>query len=307
MTSGPLTFSTYSGLSDLDRIRSMVSSCWQTLGVNTQLHIGNLGWRLASVDLTEPYEGIGIWSNDEGRVVALALVYDLFPVDLLIDPQVNPGEELTHALLDWTESRWRSAVPAGSSTRRLRVGCLESDAFRRAVLDRRGYAMAERSYLRFACRIADHSAVASLPEGLRLQALQIPDDLGRLKSLHNTVFDAPLLTGEDCERIASVPWYRQELCCLVENPAGEPVSFALGWIDALGRALEFEPVGCHPDWRRKGITGALLHEIMRRAGRAGAVVASVTARADNQDTIAFYHAAGFRNHMTEFVFVEPSL
>jgi GNAT superfamily N-acetyltransferase len=307
MTSGSLTFSTYSGLSDLDRIRSMVASCWQRLGVNTQLHIGNLGWRLASVDLTGPYEGIGIWSNDEGRVVALALVYDLFPVDLLIDPQVNPGEELTHVLLDWTESRWRSAVPAGPAARRLCVGCLESDALRRAVLERRGYAIAERSYLRFACPIADLSVAANLPEGLCLRALKVPQDVARLVALHNAVFDAPLLTGEDCERIFAAPWYRQKLCCLVEGPAGEPVSFALGWIDALGRALEFEPVGCHPDWRRKGITGALLHEIMRRAGMAGAVMASVTARADNQDTIAFYHAAGFRNHMTEYVFVESSL
>jgi len=281
---------------------AMIASSWRRAGVGTQTHVGNLAWRLASVDLTKPYDDIGLWSNSDGRVVAIALVYDSYPIDLLIDPDLDDMAELLDAMLDWTEARWRADIAAGRPAGPLRVGCFDTDELRGAVLRRRGYALGGRGYIRFVRETHAAGAPARLPDGLRACAIDRSADVGHVVDLHNTIFDSPVLGADDFRRVIGAPWYRPELGCVVEDGSGEAVAFALGWIDPVGGALEFEPVGCLSAWRRRGITRALLHEIIRRAASQGATMATVTARSNNAETIAFYRATGFESRASESEF-----
>ena len=45
------------------------------------------------------------------------------------------------------------------------------------------------------------------------------------------------------------------------------------WLDAENRVGEFEPVGCHPDYRQRGLTRAAMFEAMRRLRLLGAEAA----------------------------------
>ncbi|MGH9062330.1 MAG: GNAT family N-acetyltransferase, partial [Acidimicrobiales bacterium] len=65
--------------------------------------------------------------------------------------------------------------------------------------------------------------------------------------------------------------YRGDLHVLVEAPDGTMAASAIMWLDEANRTAEFEPVGTHSDYRRRGLGRAMLLHGMRRARAAGAV------------------------------------
>lgn len=64
--------------------------------------------------------------------------------------------------------------------------------------------------------------------------------------------------------------YRDDLHVLVAAPDGTLAATAIIWIDPVSRTAEFEPVGTHPAYRRKGLATALMWDGMHRARSAGA-------------------------------------
>ena len=295
--------STYKGPIDLGAMTDAVSGTWRLLGADSQVHVGNMSWRLSGIDLERPSENIGIWRDASGRVVGLALIYDIFPIDIFLHAEATGRERLLDEMLDWTESRWAAAHADGGRRPPLRVGCLGTDMGRIASLTSRSYKRARKSYLRLTGRI-EPSAAPSLPSDLSMRVFRVPDDVASLVALHDRIFSHTQLSAERVTRSLAAPWCDRDLGLVVEHGKQGLIGFAFGWLDQASGALEFEPVACHPDWRRRGIGRALLEAIKGRALDRGARIASLTAPADNAGTIAFYHALGFQDHGGELEFVK---
>jgi len=86
-----------------------------------------------------------------------------------------------------------------------------------------------------------------------------------LDAWHPSTFTAAAMAG------VQAMWpYRDDLHVLVEAPDGTLVATAIMWFDPASRTAEFEPVGTHPAYRRRGLATALLRHGMRRARDAGA-------------------------------------
>ncbi len=64
------------------------------------------------------------------------------------------------------------------------------------------------------------------------------------------------------------------------------------WFDLVTRTGGFEPVGCHPEHRRRGLARALLCEGMRRLAALGATVAHVRSWWKGQGGTELYEAEG---------------
>lgn len=64
--------------------------------------------------------------------------------------------------------------------------------------------------------------------------------------------------------------YRADLHMVVVTEDGTPVASATIWLDEATGAAEFEPVGTHPDHRRKGVARAMLLHGMHTAKASGA-------------------------------------
>jgi GNAT superfamily N-acetyltransferase len=75
---------------------------------------------------------------------------------------------------------------------------------------------------------------------------------------------------EGFEGVRSMDSYRGDLHVLIEAPDGTMVASTIMWLDEANRTAEFEPVGTHRDYRRRGLGSALLLHGMRRAREAGA-------------------------------------
>jgi GNAT superfamily N-acetyltransferase len=90
--------------------------------------------------------------------------------------------------------------------------------------------------------------------------------------------------------------YRADLHVLIGAPDGTLAATAIIWLDETTRTAEFEPVGTHPDFRRRGLGTALqLHgmHLARAAGADRMLVACLGAPA-RPAARNMYYGVGFR-------------
>ncbi len=77
-------------------------------------------------------------------------------------------------------------------------------------------------------------------------------------------------------------------------PNGDFAAYCTIWFEPENRVALYEPVGCHPDYQRRGLGRAVLYEGMRRLRELGAMRAHVGSWLDNSAGAMLYRAAGFQ-------------
>jgi ribosomal protein S18 acetylase RimI-like enzyme len=94
---------------------------------------------------------------------------------------------------------------------------------------------------------------------------------------------------------------------VVETSEGRFAAYVLCWYDAENRAAEFEPVGTHPEHRRRGLASAVCRFALRRLRDEGAQTVVVYAGGRDEDAPArdLYESLGFRLHARELELRRP--
>jgi ribosomal protein S18 acetylase RimI-like enzyme len=137
-----------------------------------------------------------------------------------------------------------------------------------------------------------------VPAGFKLRALKGLAEVPAYVDLHRIAFGSENMTVEWRARSLAQPGYDPSLDLVVEAPDGRLAAFCIGWFNRTGRdglpAGQIEPLGVHPDFRRRGLSAALLAEEFRRMAGLGAQKVYVETD-DYPDRPAFlnYQAAGF--------------
>jgi ribosomal protein S18 acetylase RimI-like enzyme len=92
--------------------------------------------------------------------------------------------------------------------------------------------------------------------------------------------------------------YRRDLDCVLEAPDGTFAAYVLCWYDDANGVGEFEPVGTHQNYRRRGFGAAVCRYALRRLQEEGGREAIVfaTGRPDQRQANALYESVGFRVH-----------
>ena len=99
--------------------------------------------------------------------------------------------------------------------------------------------------------------------------------------------------------VQRVPLYRRDLDIVAVAPDGELAAFCTVWFDDVTRTAVFEPVGTHPNHQKRGLGKAVMNEGLRRAGRLGATLATVSSYSTGAH--ALYESMGF----TDVDILEP--
>ncbi|WP_459710580.1 GNAT family N-acetyltransferase [Actinophytocola sp. KF-1] len=134
-----------------------------------------------------------------------------------------------------------------------------------------------------------------LPDGFRFRTA---DDAGPAAAVqaHVDAWAPSPYTAASYDGVRRTAAYRGDLHVLVEAPDGVMAASTIMWFDAVNRTAEFEPVGTHPGYRRRGLGRAMLLHGMRLARAAGATHMTVACLGapGHPSARELYYGVGFR-------------
>lgn len=134
-----------------------------------------------------------------------------------------------------------------------------------------------------------------LPDGFRFRTADEAGPEAAVRA-HLDAWAPSTYTAESYRGVRQAAGYRGDLHVLVEAPDGTMASSTIMWLDEANRTVEFEPVGTHRDYRRRGLARAMLLHGMRLARAAGATHATVACLGapGHPQARGLYHGVGFR-------------
>jgi mycothiol synthase len=298
----------YAGPDDVELLQAFNAAAIATTGGCGYLHPGDIPHHLFSGNRWfHPAELCSVWEQD-GEVVGWSLVG---PRHRSFDAQVAPdrrGGELERAVLRHAEratvdamSRHRAspARPAGGPREELTGEVDAGDHDRRRLLIELGWTIGPPVMVRNRRSLADlarsdgeRSVGAGPPVGYTIRTVRGVDEAGRLAELHAAAFGSSW-TEEQYRRVMTSPGYAPEREYVAVTHDGRLAAFTVTWNDPVNRLGLFEPVGTHPDHRRRGLGAALLRAAMGRMAVAGMAAATVVHETDNAAAAALYRSCGF--------------
>jgi len=182
--------------------------------------------------------------------------------------QVHPERlDLFSPILDWYDEQAHGLMRT--------VGARAANTDALARLSAHGFAVDERAngdegcWLQFNARGLHGAYEPDLPRGYRFRTAEDVDAEGAWRA-HVAAWNPSTLTLQGMRDVRASASYRPDLHFLVEAADGTLASCATVWLDEVTGAAEFEPVGTHPEHRRKGLGRAVLLHGMCAAQAAGA-------------------------------------
>ncbi|MBZ9990785.1 GNAT family N-acetyltransferase [Mesorhizobium sp. BH1-1-5] len=273
--------------------------------LNGDATVGELAWVWAKdFDAFSPFWRHRLWFVD-GRVAAWGwaclphrvprgdgTVIEVETANLIW--QTHPDRAaMLGEILDWYDD------VAGDVDRLLTAQSADVEAQR--IVAAHGYAFDAEAgaddgpWVQFNTRELTDVADPALPEGFRfLDANDVP--AADAVQAHRQAWNASRFNEAAFERVRRTWPYRADLHVLVAAPDGTLAATAIIWLDETTRTAEFEPVGTHRDFRRRGLGTALQLHGMQLAKAAGASRMLVACRGAPADPAArnMYYGVGFR-------------
>ncbi|GIJ42389.1 GNAT family N-acetyltransferase [Micromonospora andamanensis] len=134
-----------------------------------------------------------------------------------------------------------------------------------------------------------------LPAGFRFRTA---DEAGPEAAVqaHVDAWAPSAYTARSYEEVRRTAAYRGDLHLLVQAPDGTMAASTIMWLDPANRSVEFEPVGTHPGYRRRGLASAMILHGMQVARSVGATHATVVCLGapGHPQARELYHSLGFR-------------
>ena len=134
-----------------------------------------------------------------------------------------------------------------------------------------------------------------LPDGYRFRTADETGPQAAVRA-HLDAWAPSAYSAESYEGVRRTAAYRGDLHLLVEAPDGTMAASTIMWLDEVNRTAEFEPVGTHPDHRRRGLARAVLLHGTHRTRAAGATHMTVACLGAPGHPAAreLYYGLGFR-------------
>jgi ribosomal protein S18 acetylase RimI-like enzyme len=276
----------YENEGDLRRMQALQQELWSLEGPDVHTHVGDLAWWLHRGE--EQDFKRRLWFEGE-RCVAWAWFWPPASLDYEVHRK-HRGGELHREVLAWFESEAAADSP-------LTTFGFESDEQWLALLQACGYTPSGSWYAYYVQDLDDNVPEAAVPDGFTLRTVRDDEaDFRERVAVHRAVWAPSKLTEDRYRRVTQAWPYRTDLDCVVEAPDGSFAAYVLCWYDDVNGVGEFEPVGTHPDYRRRGLGAAACRHALNRLREEGARQAIVYAggRDEDERSRALYESVGFR-------------
>jgi ribosomal protein S18 acetylase RimI-like enzyme len=314
----------YAGDADFELMRRIVTASWQRAAPVVSCTVGDLEWWRVN-DPDQPLEGhASIWELD-GQPVGWEWLDPPFTGDWHLAPGVAAAPFL-EPFLDRIEAAARAAPPeppvpapvagepaapgaepaapgaepappAGAPPPRMtRAWAMDADGPAIEMLTARGYGPDGLALSHWVLTMPNAGgeplADDALPAGYRHEAMRWPDDLDRRVDVHRAAFAPSKMTTAKYGLIQALPHYGPERDRVVVAADGNFAAFTVGWWDPDGHVGELEPVGTHPDHRRRGLGRAVCLRALAELDRLGARHVVINTGRNNLAAEALYEGLG---------------
>jgi mycothiol synthase len=247
---------------------------------------------------------IYLYENPAGRLLALLLLYAAHGggFDLLVHPN-HRGGALEAEMVAWAEKTLAQRMRAETGrVSPIGTEVMDCEIARRDIFLERGYVPAAVPSTIYTTRsLSAPIPESELPQGFVIRSVAGEHEAELVAAVHNGSF-TPKWRGSTYVPVMRTPGFAIDRELVVVNPDGRFAAFLVYWLDPVSRSGLFEPVGCHADFQRRGLTKALMYEGMRRMVAAGMQTAIVKHNTDNPPAAALYRSVGFQAQytMTDF-------
>ena len=306
----------YAGLPDLHAMLRLVSAAWKHDWPRNRFHVGDVWWLLGHGREETPDQAnpsIRLWAGEDGAPVGFALLDGPGSGDALVHPG-HRRRGIEEDVLAWLEERhrWEAAPRGGAST--LETGGYGNPHWQ-GLLEARGFRLdGSVQGTPHYWRTLDALPPSAPPDGFVVREVAGEHEatartMAQREAFANLDFDMPgrpagrrapqaddamiSLRTRVYSNVMRLEGYRRELDIVVVAANGDVAACCTCWLDEDNRVGEFEPVGCHPDYRRLGLTRAAMLEGMRRLRSLGAEAAVVSTHPLNAPAMRLYESCGF--------------
>jgi mycothiol synthase len=233
--------------------------------------------------------------EEENKLLAFA---ELLPVKsagyTLIIHSKRRGGDFEQSLLQHHEAMmWQRMQEEGSRETAMTVSVAECDQERINCLASLDYQVTKRESEMRRRSLAEPIPNIVLPEGFTIRSVAGEHEAALLAEVHSSSFDSSW-TAEKYLEVMRSPSFKIENELIVVAPDGRFAAFLVYWLDPVSKSGLFEPVGCHKEFRRRGLTKALMIEGMKRMVRAGIETALVGNKVGNEAASNLYTSLGLK-------------
>jgi mycothiol synthase len=287
----------YSGSSDVSRLMQFAGECNRFTDGCCSLHPGDVGHFLSNQLAGRDPAPYCFAYESHGSLEALLLFYAIRSSSwgLLVHPHRREAG-LEAALIGWAEQHLRHLLSvSGSAKEWITSEVLACDTLRRDILASRGYvAAADPDFFVTTRSLQGEIPASVLPDGFSIRAVAGEDEADAVQAVHASAFGRAWQPGEYLQVMRS-PGFQSARELVVVAPDGRFAAFLVYWIDPITKSGLFEPVGCHRDFQRRGLTKALMYAGLRCMAAQGMTMAVVVHEApgDNPASTALYRSVGF--------------
>jgi len=255
---------------------------------------------LKAIELWESL--VRIWENAEGRIVGVTCIEhpdvthsdygEIFvqrhPDHLdLIDEMVAVGEELY----------------INPTRHRTYMWALENDTDLTTVLESRGYVRKDESAAGFLRYTFGEIPEPAFPPGYVLQSMEDEEDIEKRREIFGRGFNhedpKEWPTSFAYEELMRAPDYQKAHDLYIVAPDGTYAACGIVWHDDVNKVGHLEPLGTHPDHRRKGLAEQIVWEGIRRLKAQGSTWMPMGGGFE-----PFYRAFGFVETAKQFAWIK---
>jgi ribosomal protein S18 acetylase RimI-like enzyme len=282
------------GTPTVDDLEEVVAQLglWQRTGAPVQLHPGDLGW--FSLRGEEALAArLRVWRRDRS-LVAMGLLDEPTVLRLAIAPEVEDDAEVAEAMADHLGEPAAGVLPPGESAVEARAG-----AALRALLPRRGW-VADDPWVPLRLDLTEEPADLASEHGVRVEIVD-GTDADDWFAVHAAAFGGR--GGVYWEPLRDSIPFRRGTCLLARDSDGAAAACVAAWSAGAGRPGLIEPLGVHPDHRRRGLARVMNAAASRALRSMGSSEVVVCTPQSQTGAVEAYVASGFsaEQSVTDFV------
>jgi len=295
----------YENASDVQLLQDFTARARAVTGGCGYVHPGDIPHRLFSGNrLYDPSEVLCIWEDKEG-VAAWVLIG---PRHRAYDAQVRPdlrGGPFEREVLLYADKRMAELMRRhGIEGDQMLGDAARCDTIRSGFLKELGWTPDGDPPYVVNQRSLDVLPDLIIPEGYTIRPVAGLHEATALAALHSACF-ATAWTPESYRTLMQTPGYAREREYVVEAADGALAAFTETWRDPLNRTGLLEPVGTHPDHRRRGLAKALVLYALHAMASEGMETAEAANSGANDASRDLYRACGFEPWQLLDGYVKP--